>query len=214
MAAERARRMRAPSGSVLIDREGRYGTSPATQFKTLLRGIERSLKAGDMTVTLSGAKLNVAMLALQRAVWVEEEVLPRDLYAFSALNIPDVSPNERLLTVANRILGRPDRNREDRSATYPAGRIVAEYRALTGQGRGDTSFYFSRRLCGLSRQRADFEPIRLPLSRGDAVTAIQHIHGFPRRRGALQFIQAAIRALPTSQRPKPPGCNRGGGATN
>ena len=213
MVAQRTHRKRAPQGRVLIDLQGRYGTSPATQFKTLLRGIQRSLKAGDMAVALSGAKLNVAMLALQRAIWVEEEVLPRDLYAFSALNIARLTPNERLRTVASRMLGRPDRNQEDRSATYPAGRILAEYRALTGQGGGDTSYYFSRRVCGLSREREDFEPIRLPLSRGDAVTAIQHIHGFSRRRGALQFIQEAIRVLPASQRPKLPAIHRRGGAT-
>lgn len=205
MAAERGQTKPAPWGSVLIDREGRYGPSPATHFKTLLRSMQRALQAGDTAVALSGAKLNVVILALHKAIWVEEEVLPRDLYAFSALNSRGVSHGQRLRTVANRMLQRPDRDLGGRSASYPTGRIVAEYRALTGQGTGDTSFYVSRRLCGLTRERADFEPIRLPLSRDDAVRAIQRIHGFPSHRAARQFIRASIRELPKPQRPKPPG---------
>jgi hypothetical protein len=189
---------------VLVDTKGSYGTSPAAHFKTLLRSMQRALKAGDTTVGLSGARLNVVILALQKAIWVEEEVVPRDLYAFGALNTRGVSHEQRLRTVATRMLRRPDRDPSGRSATYPAERIVAEYRALTGQGEGDTSFYSSRRLCGLSREREDFEPIRLPLNRADAVRAIQRIHGFPSRRAARQFIQAVIRELPKSQRPKPP----------
>jgi hypothetical protein len=187
---------------VLIDTQGRLGTSPATHFKPLLRSMQRALKAGDAVVALSGAKLNVVILALQKAIWVEEEVIPRDLYAFSALNARGVSRDQRLRTVAKRMLRQPDR--EDRSAHYPAGRIVAEYRALIGQHTGDTSSYSSRRMCGLTREREDFEPIRLPLSRDDAVRAIQQVHGFPSRRAALQFIRAAIRDLPKPQRPKLP----------
>lgn len=204
MVAERVRTKRVPRGSVLIDRAGRYGASPAMHFKTLLRSMQRALKAGDTAVALSGAKLNVVILALQKAVWVEEEVIPRDLYAFSALNTRGVSRDQRLRAVANRMLRRPDRDRGGQAASYPAGRIVAEYRVLTGQGKGDTSCYSSRRLCGLAREREAFEPIRLPLSRDDAVRAIQRIHGFPSHHAARQFIRAAIHELPKPQRPKPP----------
>jgi len=192
MAAEPRHTKRAPRGSVLIDTEGRFGPSPATQFKPLLRSLQRALQAGDAVIALSGAKLNVVILALQKAIWVEEEVIPRDLYAFSALNARGVSRDQRLRTVAKRMLRPRDR---DGSARYPAGRIVAEYRALIGQHVGDTSSYSSRGLCGLAREREDFEPIRLPLSRDDAVRAIQHVHGFPSRRAARQFIHTAIRAL-------------------
>lgn len=204
MALQRARMKQAARGSVLIDTEGRYGTSPAMHFKPLLRSIQRALKSGDTTVALSGAKLNVVILALQKAIWVEEEVIPRDLHAFSALNQRGVSQARRLRTVATRMLRRPEGGRAGRSAIYPAQRIVAEYRALTGQGKGDTSFYSSRGHCGLSREHEDFEPIRLPLTRADAVRAIQRIHGFPSRRAAQQFIRAAIRELLKSQRPQPP----------
>lgn len=202
MAAERVHTKRAPRGRVLIDTQGRFGTSPATHFKPLLRSMQRALKAGDAVVVLSGAKLNVVILALQKAIWVEEEVIPRDLYAFSALNARGLSHDQRLRTVAKRMLQQPDRG--DQSAHYPAGRIVAEYRALIGQHAGDTSSYPSRRVCGLAREREDFEPIRLPLSRDDAVRAIQQVHGFPSRRAARQFIHAAIRELPKPQRPKLP----------
>lgn len=204
MAVQQARTKQPPRGSVLIDTKGRYGASPAMHFKTVLRSMQRALKAGDTTVALSGARLNVVILALQKAIWVEEEVIPRDLYAFGALNARGVTHEQRLRTVATRMLRRPDRDRAGRSASYPAERIVAEYRALTGQGEGDTSFYSSRHLCGLAREREDFEPIRLPLNRADAVRAIQRIHGFPSRRAARQFIQAVIRELPKPQRPKLP----------
>lgn len=206
MAMQRARTKPAPRGSVLIDLEGRHGTSPAIYFKPLLRSMQRALESGDgdTAIALSGAKLNVVILALQKAIWVEEEVIPRDMYAFSALNRRGVSHAQRLRTVATRMLRRPDRGRDGRSAIYPAQRIVSEYRALTGQGEGDTSSYSSRRHCGLAREHEDFEPIRLPLTRADAVRAIQHIHGFPSRRAARQFIQAVIRELPKSQRPRPP----------
>jgi hypothetical protein len=204
MATQLGRTTRAPRGSVLVDTKAPYGTSPATHFKTLLRSMQRALKAGDTTVVLSGARLNVVILALQKSIWVEEEVIPRDLYAFGALNARGVSHEQRLRTVATRMLRRPDRDRPGRSASYPAERIVAEYRALTGQGEGDTSFYSSRQLCGLSREREDFEPIRLPLNRADAVRAIQRVHGFPSHRAARQFIQAVIRELPKLQRPKLP----------
>jgi hypothetical protein len=201
MTAQRVRMKQTSRDDVLIDTRGRYGTSPATHFKPLLRSMQRALRAGDTGVALSGAKLNVVILALQKAIWVEEEVIPRDLYAFSALNSRGVSHAQRLHTVATRMLRRPDRGRGDRSAIYPAQRIVAEYRALTGQGKGDTSFYSSRRHCGLAREHEDFEPLCLPLTRADAVGAIQRIHGFPSRRAARQFIQAAIRELPKSHRP-------------
>ena len=203
-AMQRARTKQARPAGVLIDTESRCGTSPAIHFKPLLRSIQRALKSGDTTVALSGAKLNVVILALQKAIWVEEEVVPRDRYAFSALNQSGVSPAQRLRTLATRMLRRPEAGRGGRSAIYPAQRIVAEYRALTGQGEGDTSFYSSRGYCGLSREHEDFEPIRLPLTRADAVRAIQRIHGFPSPSAARQFIQAAIRELPKSQRPRPP----------
>jgi hypothetical protein len=189
----------------MIDREGRFGDSPATLFKPMLRAIQRALAADDTTVVLSGAKLNTVILALQKAIWVEEEVLPRDLYAFSALNSPGRSADQRLRTLATRMLQRPDRQPSGRAASYPTRRIVAEYRALTGQGTGDTSSYFSRRVCGLARQQVDFEPIELPLSREEAVRAIQSVHGFPSRRAARAFIRAAVIALPKRQSLQPPG---------
>lgn len=204
MVAKRERAKSARRSGVLGDVADRRRTSPAAHFKTMLRSMQRALRAGDTSVALSGAKLNVVILALQKAIWVEEEVVPRDLYAFSALNTRGESRDQRLRAVANRMLRRPDRDRGEGAASYPAGRIVAEYRALTGQGEGDTSFYSSRQLCGLAREREDFEPIRLPLSRDEAVRAIQSIHGFPSRRAARQFIRAAIQELPKPQRPRPP----------
>lgn len=201
---ERVTRAAAAAGRVLIDRHGRYGGAPAAHFKTLLRALQRRLAAGDTTVVLSGAKLNVVVLALQKAVWVEEEVLPRDLYAFSALNDRTRTSDQRLRVVAERLLARPDRRREGRSVSYPVRRIVAEYRALTGQGDGDTSSYVSRRQSGLARQGERFEPIALPLSRSDAVRAIRSFHRFPSHRAAAAFIRAAILALPASQRPRLP----------
>lgn len=203
MSADRTRTRVAQRSGVLIDAAGRTGTSPATHFKPLLRSMQRALKAGETVVALSGAKLNVVILALQKAIWVEEEVIPRDLHAFSALNDRSVSHDRRLRTVANRMLRRPDRARARRPEHRPAGRIAAEYRALTGMVPGDTSTYSSRSLCGLSREHEDFEPIRLPLSRDDAVRAIQHVHGFPSRRAALQFIQAALRQTTASERSRP-----------
>ncbi|MEO8603575.1 MAG: hypothetical protein ABI629_13455 [bacterium] len=193
-----------PNGSGSVLSESRFGTSPEAQFKAVLRSIEPALASGDAAVALSGAKLNVLILALRKAIWVEEEVVPRDLYAFSALNDAAVSPDERLRTVANRMLRRADGEPKQASVGYPTRRIVAEYRALTGQGAGDTSFYFSRQLCGLSRQADDFEPITLPLSPDDALTAIQSIHRFPSRRAVRSFVRAAIDALPKRQRPLPP----------
>ena len=117
----------AAAGLVLIDREGRYGGAPAALFKPLLRTIQRAVAVGDAAVVLSGAKLNVVVLALQKAIWVEEEVVPRDLYAFSALNDRTRTPDQRLRRVAERLLARPDRKREGRSSSYPSRRIVAEY---------------------------------------------------------------------------------------
>ena len=201
---ERVTRAAAAAGRVLIDRHGRYGGAPAAHFKTLLRALQRGLAAGDTTVVLSGAKLNVVVLALQKAIWVEEEVLPRDLHAFSALNDRTHTPDQRLRVVAERLLARPDRHREGRSASYPVRRIVAEYRALTGQGDGDTSSYVSRKRSGLARRSQRFEPLALPLSRSDAVQAIRSFHAFPSRRAAAAFIRAAILALPASQRPRLP----------
>jgi len=207
MAARHARR-KAPTGTVLIDREGRYGATPAALFKPLLRTMERALVAGDRSLTLSGAKLNVVILALQKAIWVEEEVLPRDFHAFSALNLRHLSPAQRLHTLANRMLQRADRPAGSAPPAYPTTRIVAEYRALTGQGDGDTSSYSSRRLCGLATEQDAFEPIRLPLSRDDAVKAIQRVHAFPTDRAARRFIRAAIRELPVLRRPRPPETGR------
>lgn len=202
-------RSKAPrTGTVLIDREGRRGATAAALFKPLLRTMERALVAGDRSVTLSGAKLNVVILALQKAIWVEEEVLPRDFHAFSALNLRHLSPAQRLRTLANRMLQRADRPTGIAPPAYPTARIVAEYRALTGQGKGDTSSYASRRLCGLTTKPDAFEPIRLPLSRDDAVKAIQHIHGFPSGRAAGRFIRTAIRELPVRRRPLPPETGR------
>jgi len=198
----------AAAGRVLIDREGRYGGAPAAPFKPLLRTIQRAVAAGDAAVVLSGAKLNVVVLALQKAIWVEEEVVPRDLYAFSALNDRTRTPEQRLRRVAERLLARPDRKREGRSSSYPSRRIVAEYRALTGQGAGDTSPYVSRQQSGLARQAKAFEPISLPLSRADAVRAIRSFHAFPSNRAAAAFIRAAILALPKSQRPRLPAAPR------
>jgi hypothetical protein len=71
MAVQRGRTTQAP-GSVLIDTEGRHGASPATHFKPLLRSIQRALESGDTAVALSGAKLNVVILALQK-VWPCQE---------------------------------------------------------------------------------------------------------------------------------------------
>jgi len=201
---QRATRAAAAQDLVLIDRHGRYGRSPVSLFKPLLRTLERAIVLGDTRIVLSGAKLNVVMLALKKAIWVEEEVLPRDLYAFSALNDQTKSPDQRLRTVAERLLARPDRQREGRAESFPTRRIVAEYRALTGQGPGDTSSYTSRGLSGLAHGRSAFEPLRLPLSRSDAVQAIRSFHGFSSRRAAADFIRRAILALPKPQRPRPP----------
>ena len=206
MVAERARTKRARPRSVLSDVEDGGRTSPAPHFRTMLRSMQRALTAGDTSVALSGAKLNVVILALQKAIWVEEEVVPRDLYAFSALNTRGKSRDQRgCARSPTGCCGAPTEDRgESGDASYPAGRIVAEYRALIGEGEGDTSFYSSRQVCGLARKREDYEPIRLPLSRDDAVKAIQSIHGFPSRRAARQFIRAAILELPRPQRPRPP----------
>jgi len=192
--------------TVLIDTEGRRGSSPTTHFKPLLRSLLRALRSGDTVVALSGAKLNVVVLALQKAIWVEEEVMPRDLHAFSALNIRGLSPGRRLRTLANRMLQRPDAGRSRTSAAYPAARIVAEFRALTGVGGGDTSSYSTRRLCGLPSEHDAFEPIQLPLDRDAAVRAIQYVHGFPSRRAARLFIETALAdAPPASRRSRPRG---------
>lgn len=187
---------------------GELEASSLALFKAMLRAIQRALGSNSRSIVLSGAKLNVVMTALQKAIWVEEEVLPRDRYAFSALNIPHRTAAYRLQTLATRILRRPERRPAGRAARYPARRIAAEYNALTGRGSADTTAYFSRGLCGLPRQVSDFEPIVLPLTHEEAVQAIRSLHGFPSRQAARTFIRTALAGLPSRRISSPPGRRR------
>ena len=133
--------------------------------------------------------------------------MPRDLYAFSALNDRTRTPDQRLRRVASVCSHGPiEAGRAFEQLSVAT--VVAEYRALTGQGAGDTSPYVSRQQSGLAPQAKAFEPISLPLSRADAVRAIRSFHAFPSNRAAAAFIRAAILALPKSQRPRLPAAPR------
>lgn len=237
-AARDARVDSPPWGSERVetsDGTGIWGRSNATEFRALLAEL-----ADAAAATLTGDRLAVAIKALRVALHMEEKITPRDLYARRALQNPGTAYDERMRTFANRMLGRADRHRGGRSANYPAERIVSEYRALTGQGVGDTSLYFSRHACGLPRirkvyvcgehwkeqkrrkkrhkpvagcvkcDRGAFERVELPLSRTEAVTVIRYVHGFPNYGACYQFLKTEMHKLPEAARVRLPSRNSDG----
>ena len=188
-------RIELPDGTVAL------GRSRVTEFRALLDEIKKA-----DTVTLSGERLDVVKNALECGLYEAEVITPRLLHAFTA-KTPSV--------FRNRVLGLPDRA-QGRRKSYPTAEIAEEYGALTGQGTGNTARYFWRRMCGLPaaacerhRDTPDASCVQcwgisLPLSRKDAVTAIQHIHRFGRWENAYDHLKKALRAVPQERWPRLP----------
>jgi hypothetical protein len=201
---------------------GVHVAAPLFAFRALLWELEEARVAGT-PVTLSGRRLAAAALAARTALWVEEEIKPREDHALAALD-SGAPYNERHRTYAHRMLGRPDRAEGGRAATYPPAVILRDYSVLSGQARQPSerdirevaALYRSRQLLGLRPGRCSrhtqpaseclrcWPPITLPLSRHDAVTAMEKLHGFPNWDACFEAIKRARREIPATDRPKLP----------
>lgn len=193
---------------------------PGREYRQLLWALEEARHVGGKRarVDLGGRELATVIRALRVANYYITEVQPREDHALRALEVPGIPHSDRLRTYANRMLGRPDRNRSGkRGPTYNPEGLVARYRELIGPAPPNRpEQLIPREWYGLSPGRNT-----LPVTPREALAVLAQEFDFlpnpenasgerrlAAQKACLRTLGRAVGKLPAKDRPKLPSLPR------